>query len=568
MKPFYTKILNDDIAYFYAIFFFLLLLSTFTISCIGFFLGIRISPYHFPLSFLTSAILFLYNVKKIVKISVAFLHLAIITLLLFAVFFICINLLDTSYDGLWYHQPAIIRLAEGWNPIYNPFYTITQYDKSNYLWIQHYPKASWTIAACIYKMTGFVESGKMINFFVVNAVFFYSYSLFTKLFKGNLFYTLSFSILISLNPVVTSQLFSDYLDGIISGILCLILLSLLNMQFPNERFRKWNWFILFGSIIIITNLKFTGLYIAGIMIAFFSIYWWWKKEPFAVIFKKYFLIGVFSIVSLFLFGFNPYFTNLKHKGHIFYPLNIKENYSILKSNEPESLNDKNNISQFFISLFSEADNEIHTKKINWKNPLTISKKDIRAYASTDIRLGGRGPLFLLALLFSLLACLLAFSKLKKECKALLIISITAIFISAILVPMGWWARYTPQFFLVPVIATAFSVYSFSNQKTGLSKYFPVCVIIILLANLIFIAAPNLAANRIKTQLIRNEMAVLKLRKKPILINFNKTEFQALRTRLKEAQISFTDCDTLKTNIKELRSIYNLYGYGPFYNIGE
>ena len=183
MKIVPGKILNENIAFYYAIYLLFLLLSTFLIAWLGFFVGFEISALYFPFSILLSSALFFYNVQKLVKASLALRHLVVINLFLAGIFFICINVFDTSYDGLWYHQPAIIKLAEGWNPVNRPFYDTTQYDVSNYLWIQHYPKASWTIAACIYKMTGLIESGKMINFIVVACVFFYSYVVFSKIFK-------------------------------------------------------------------------------------------------------------------------------------------------------------------------------------------------------------------------------------------------------------------------------------------------------------------------------------------------------------------------------------------------
>lgn len=141
----------------------------------------------------------------------------------------------------------------------------------------------------------------------------------------------------------------------------------------------------------------------------------------------------------------------------------------------------------------------------------------------------------------------------------------SILLSVLTIPLAWWARYTPQFFLFPVVLVAFSLFTAQINGLKFKKVLAMGTVLIFLANSALIAIPNFAGNRIKTQLIRSDMTQLKARKSPLYINFSNTEFQAIRTRLKEADIRFTDCDTLQTNVVELRCIYRLYGYGPMYN---
>ncbi len=559
-----NKFFNEKIALFYALFLLSLLFSMFFISYIGFFLGFTISPFYSLLSVLVSVSLFYKLSKNLLPLKSVFYHLLIIILFLGIVFLICINVFDTSYDGLWYHQTATIKLANAWNPVYHPYYDTSLYDRSSFIWIQHYPKASWIIAACIYKLTGFIEAGKMINFIVIATVFFYAWSTLSKFFRQR-FILFLICLIISFSPIASSQIFSYYLDGILSGMISLILLALLKMQMADTRYLNWHWFILLSALILATNLKFTGLYISGIIIALFSIYWWWKKEALQLIFKKYLLIATTAIIALSFFGFNPYITNTVYKGNIFYPLNKKENYKTIADNEPVFLRDKNNIEKLFISVASLSENDIQAREIKWKNPVSVSKEEIRAFAGTDVRVGGFGPFFFLAILFSLISFLLVYKQLLKNQKILLGLSALAIFVSAVLVPMAGWARYIPQFYLLPVIVTIFSIYAGNKQNNPWKKYIPLVTLLIFLINLAFIVGPNLMANTIKTRLIKQEMATLRQRHKPLEINFSNTDFQAVRKRLQEAGVNFKENDTLKTNVVELRTIYNLYGYGPFYN---
>jgi len=566
MNNWREKLMRYDITFFCSLYFQLLLFSIYSIAVISFFTGNSISSFYFPIALIICNVIFFYQVRKKVRLSTAILLLIFVNLILAIAFLISINFIDTSYDGQWYHQPAIIKLAEGWNPFYDPFYTINHYEQNNYLWIQHYSKASWIMAACIYKTTGLIESGKLINFIAIAAVFFYAYSFFVKLFKEKIFIAFFFSLLISLNPVATSQLLSDYNDGILCNMQCVLLLSLFDMQlFHNRQFIKWKWFVLLSAIIIAANLKFSGLFISGIIVVIFSFYWWWKKESPKIIFRRYALIGITAIFAIALYGFNPYGTNSLYKGYIFYPLNVKEDYHVLIGREPDAIKDKNNIEKFFISIFSSASNDPRIKEINWKNPIQVTRHDLRIFEETDVKIGGFGPLFLLGLLLSFLLGAFFFGELKKEHKVLFIVSFSAIFLSAILVPSAWKTRYVSHFFLLPVLICVFSFYLYGDKKNSIKKYLSIGLLIILTLNFLLIAKSNISANLYRTRLIKDEINTLKLRKDKLMMNFSKAKFQVVRTRLNEAGVHFTESDTLTTNVQEFRVLYDLNGFGPMYN---
>ncbi len=83
---------------------------------------------------------------------------------------------DFSYDGQGYHQPGIMALANGWNPVSEPFLENHSpfYGKvigPQVKFINHYPKASWIPAAAVLKLTGSIEAGKMFHFIFLAAAF-------------------------------------------------------------------------------------------------------------------------------------------------------------------------------------------------------------------------------------------------------------------------------------------------------------------------------------------------------------------------------------------------------------
>ena len=555
--------LAKETALSYSLYFLFLIFSTYCFVTIGFIAGVSISPFYFPLALIVCGSLFFLRMKQQFNLSAALGHLLFVHLFLLVSYLIVIHILDTSYDGLWYHEPAIIKLKNGWNPLLQPFYNINQYDQSNYLWIQHYPKAIWTISACIYKMSGLVESGKMINFLFIAAVFFYSYHVFSAFFV-KLWHIIIFSLLISFNPVVTDQLLSNYIDGEVCGCISLIVLALLNMQLAGKR-SEWDWAILLIALILITNIKFTGLFIAGIIIAGISVYWWWKKVSLKVIIKKYTLIFIVAATALLLFGFNPYFTNWHNRGYIFYPLNKPAQYAIVTNNEPVELYYKSNFEKIMISVFAQPGNDMEERKVIWRSPFYISKAQLRIYTGTDVRIGGFGPLFALALLLSLLSAIVFFKKIKRDNKILLVIFSTALFVSVLFTPMGWWARYAPQLFLIPLLLTAFVMNAANDESSKVKRFVPLATVFTLCINLFLITGIYITSNIIKTNIIKDEMKVLKRRKGNLLINFTNTELQGVRKRLEEAHVQFTDSDTLQHNTQELRSIYNFFNHGPVYN---
>ena len=67
---------------------------------------------------------------------------------------------DNSWDGLAYHQEAVLRLAAGWNPL---FESSGSYGTGEELYLDHYAKGPWIAAAAVLKATGHVEAGKAFN---------------------------------------------------------------------------------------------------------------------------------------------------------------------------------------------------------------------------------------------------------------------------------------------------------------------------------------------------------------------------------------------------------------------
>src|SRR5690606_8327887 len=84
---------------------------------------------------------------------------------------------DKSWDGMAYHQIAIIELSEGWNPVYESLPMEEQdskyFDRKIILnrWVNHYGKGLEIFATVMMGVSGSIESGKVFNGLLMAAAF-------------------------------------------------------------------------------------------------------------------------------------------------------------------------------------------------------------------------------------------------------------------------------------------------------------------------------------------------------------------------------------------------------------
>lgn len=405
---------------------------------------------------------------------------------------------DLTVDGNSYHKTAIAFIKNGWNPIYE---SSREFQKNNNevvkiakdskidLWIEHYPKATWILAANIYNMTGNIESGKCITLIFSIMLLIISYNCLSKILDKK--WTIILSALIVLNPITLGQLFSYYVDGLM-GIFFAIEILLLFLIKPLEKQNKWIWLSLISICTIFTNLKFTGLLCSGVIAAVFYFYWlikYHQEKEFWLRFRNitFHFIVVFA-TAIFFVGANSYVKNLVDHHNPLYPLIGKDKVDIITTMQPKSFKNKNIIEKFTISLFSKTENVTYESKgPKLKLPFRVYSSEFDELMLPDVRIGGFGPLFTLSLLVSILILIpsiVILIKKEKENLKYLILPLIAMVLSMILLGEAWWARYVPQFYLFPLGAILLAVYvsKYINKKNIL-KGASLAIIAILLVNL-------------------------------------------------------------------------------------
>ena len=408
-------------------------------------------------------IYFLFRKESIFNIAVA---IFAATLVICSSVFISSITFDDTFDGTAYHKSAVGALKNGWNPVYESVNDYNNSDKapvklqdSRYsVWVDHYPKAHWIYGANIYKITNNIESGRSMVWIVMASLFFFALSYFSTKFDRNKAWLISF--LIAVNPIGITQLFSYYNDGM-AGNLIFILILLLTMLIDKKIKidNHINYGLIFAVIVILINLKFTGLVYAGVYCAFYYAFMLIKKDQRKNIIK-FTITGVFAlIIGLFVVGISTYPKNFVDHGHPLYPLMGEGKIDIITPNQTESFNDMNRFKKIFIANFSRTDNVSvgHEVGPRLKIPFTFNMEELSNMNLVDTRIGGYGVWFggiiiISIIVISAYGVRIIVKKDWQDRTFLIIVPLAATASFVLLLGDIWWARYFPQMYVLPIVA--------------------------------------------------------------------------------------------------------------------
>lgn len=234
-----------------------------------------------------------------------------------------------------------MALAGGWNPVYQP--------QANADWcVNLYSKGSETIAAAVYRLTGYIQTGKIFNFLFIFASFFLSLEALNHLPKIKRKTALTLSALLALNPVSVTSSLSFYVDGQLASLLvCLFSLALL-IILENKTVYYFTFCL---TLALATTVKFTGLVIAFFLClglaAGLLIYQRFSQS------KKFCLFTLAAgLAGFFILGFNPYITNTVKFGHPFFPFYGKNRLEYYMVHQlPANFSGKNRLNKLGLSLF-------------------------------------------------------------------------------------------------------------------------------------------------------------------------------------------------------------------------
>ena len=474
---------------------FLWLACSFAFVKLGFLAGLKLN---FIISIivliasLTASNLIIGLKKDFYKLNISFI-LFITIILGFSTLFI-----DLTFDGQAYHQESVIQMSNQWNPLYE---NINESNNQS-LWVNHYARAYEIIGALFFSIFNSIKVTKAINLIFIFVVFFY-----TKKCASSFSFTNSKSIkvalLVTFNPILITQLTTNLIDGFLYGVSIITICSFLLIK----RNKNYTIDFILGLLLLI-NIKFTGLVFGVFIYGILSIYSFNQGKKFNKIFKE-------SLILLFLvlpFVVTPYLKNMNQNGHPFYPLMGKEKVDFVEDYVPDVLLPYSNVKRIVVSSFLSIGNRADAR---FKIPFTFTRNELQKLRNGGARVGDFGPWWGGILIISIIFYLYNIFRYRKKFKiSIFEISIFTIILLMFLNKAGWWLRYTPYFWLIPL-----GVY-FSISRLKKSSIFLNVLLMLVVVNSLLIFTVSIGVRYLDSMRMHKKLVELKKVDKVIYVDFD------------------------------------------------
>ena len=542
------KILN--ICYNVSLLFILMFANLLILTSLLYFVKISVSALHLPISLIIAGFELYFIRKDSIK------NILISTLLFILVFACGVgvsgHVYDASYDGNSYHKEAIGALESGWNPIYDDSESFSKDNDINiqfFTWLDHYPKTTWIYGASVYKLTGNIETAKSFNFLILFVVFFIIAYLINKFYDRKVFaFLMAFAV--CLFPIIWQQVFSLYLDAFMGFIL---LLTVIYTYLIVKNDKEKEYFVVVGALLIILiNIKFTGLFYGGLFCLGYYIYYTilkLKNKDYSSLLRTTGIFAIIVLAGVLVVGSNSYVKNTVTRGNPLYPLIGKDKVDIMTYLQPASFAEMSPIEKQYYSLFSHTANigVFNNGEPELKIPFTKNSWEITQFGE-DTRIGGFGIYFSGILIISLLVLFIYFgnSIYHKKYDNLICLGIPFVVIIFIMFVLGegWWARYSPQIYFIPLMA----IYVLLKSRVPCLKLIGFILVIITFSNSYDIA------NRMVTTKIPasgiSRMNLEKLNGEKVKIQMADSNYTGTLFNLRDYNINYTITDKIE-NKKDL-----------------
>ncbi len=524
------------------------------ITSICFILNIPITQFHFPIACILSitGIYFFYTTNHNVFINYI-LHIAAPALLLVTGALFCAgSFYDLSFDGQWYHQEAVLQLLNGWNPFNSALPTRSASISDAEIWVNHYPQGAWYAASCIVSFIEKIEQGKAVNFILlISSIFIVAATLKELGIKNSLAWL--FAILIGLNPVTIYQMCTFYVDTQVASCISIIVALCILIMLQQQRFY---YLLLFLISIYAINLKFTSAVYVTILWAGLFIYQYIKQQKSSAFFTLKVGCTTF-LLAIIVVGYGSFVKNTLTKQHPFYPVMGPDNVGHIVARIPMSANfiDKNRFEKMAMSTFAIPTFSRAPLESTFKIPFTkMDLMYVSQFKRPDSEMSGFGPFYAEIFILILILLFLIIGKIPRKARWILGYIALVICISVFINPEAYYARYAPQFYLIP-ICIYFCSFLAVRSKALYTLQIIIGLLFIYNAGAI-IYVNTLYQNTIKKAVI-DELTTIKSSEKTVLLY---TVWSSSKRRLEEAGIRYQPAEATVTLENNLFSTYNQTNY--------
>jgi hypothetical protein len=415
--------------------------------------------------------------------------------------------MDLTWDGQWYHQTAVYKMAEGWNPLGDPMHDFGRHTWN--MWVLHYAKGPWYLALALYASTGNIELAKAASAIApaIALIVVLAAGLDLGLARR---WAVLVALLAALNPVTTCGIVTHQVDGILVSLMAAAVAAGLCFL------RRPRWLpglVVFIAAALCVNVKFTGLVYLCFFAAAGGLYCLWQRRALVVGYSA--LVGAALLVGTLLLGFNPYVTNAVHRGNPFYPMLGSAGHPSLAAQgrdpieryeTPRNMVGKSRLLRLAYGVFGKPGTAPYvTQDARFSWPFVASWSDFELYYFHDVRIGGFGPFFSGVLLLALALAAVAGARGLLPAGALLLVA-GAIVASLLVSTHTWWARYGPHLWWLPIVFLA-AVLRLDGQVV--LKRAAAAVGLLLLIDAVLIGGVHMRWEWRSTQALQQQLADLR-----------------------------------------------------------
>lgn len=414
-------------------------------------------------------------IKRLVALGVAFMIATV------ALGYVVALIWEYSMWGRGFYTDAVVALADGWNPVYQGMGRLPEI-------VYRSGKAVWYLDASFYAFLGHYEMAKLHTVMFAIPTFLLARHCFARLLGGHERLATLAGVLLLLNPVTLSQMFTYYDDAVLAFVVvCFLMLGYLCL---NEGY-------LHNDVLTVMALLWTfmlhmqmggwraALILGMAFIAFVAIFY--KKQA-----LKWLVIRAVLVVfvAFVIVGFNPLIQNWVDTGNPICLAFGDRAVNLTSAYMPWVLEGKSQPAQFFYSMMASPDTEM----VQWNILLQQLTAFVNsAYAAADVRLRGFGFIGGLLLVAAVVLFVLAIVAPKRDVidedgiyfdeeeaagedyenylspRVALVWMAVPIMLLVIFSPTPWWARTVPMFWaMIPLAVVALCVRR-GNGKSAVAK---------------------------------------------------------------------------------------------------
>ena len=413
---------------------------------------------------------------------------------------------DLSFDGEWYHQAGIYAIARDWNPLADPMRGFISHFE---LWVRHYAKGPWYVAAAIYDTTGLIEMGKSPTLLAWAAM---GLAAFAAALDWGLsrWRAAAFALVVALNPVIMSELTTYLVDGIMIGFLVVVVAAVFSGFRRPQPAVVWVGAL---ATIVCINTKFTGLVFLGFV---FAAAWIWCAFQRREWLRRYTGWVVLTLlVATVGLGYNPYVTNTIHRHQPFYPvlgsaefpsLTTQGKEGIIRSETPKNFLNHNRVGRLVYATLGRPGNApyggVRNAALMW--PFAARWADLFFYRYHETRVAGFGPFFSGALIIGfVLGVWLLFQ--PGPARWVAVLAVATIVGSLLISEHLWWPRYGPQLWLLPIVPALFVWWGTTSHWARGAAW---ALIALLVVNATIVAGVRLKWETLATLTLRRQLTEL------------------------------------------------------------